>query len=288
MKRLLLATLLLAATACSGSGTTAPTPPGTLPGTPDVNSLTKLVLPAGDSHCPTGGVALTLNNGSVEYVCNGAVGPQGPTGPQGPAGSAGGSSGSDPAKRAGSRLSIVSPTLKAHTGSDGSSYPEYVYSSYGDFYDNQLQIACRIDFASDRTSRCLPISGGGLATELVGSAYQDSWYFTDSSCTNHPWSVYSGTQCGVVGRFAARSTEDTTVCPSRRLQTIYSYQPFSGTIYEIVTTVSGSDANGCPIYKKTCTPVAVPVTTCGGTSSAPGPFVIVTEVPPSTFVLFNP
>ena len=82
MKRVLLVTALVAVTACSSNGSSS-TPP---PGTPDVNSLTKLVLPVGDSHCPTGGVALSLNGGTVEYVCNGAVGPYGSTGPTGPIG----------------------------------------------------------------------------------------------------------------------------------------------------------------------------------------------------------
>jgi hypothetical protein len=49
MKRLLVGIVLLAGTACSGSGT-PPAPPAT----PDVNTLTKLVLAPGDSHCPTG------------------------------------------------------------------------------------------------------------------------------------------------------------------------------------------------------------------------------------------
>jgi hypothetical protein len=89
MQRLFLATFLLAATSCAGGGTSSTTPPVTPPGTPDVNSLTKLVLPVGELHCPTGGVQLTLNGGSVEYVCNGAVGPQGPAGPAGNPGSAG-------------------------------------------------------------------------------------------------------------------------------------------------------------------------------------------------------
>jgi hypothetical protein len=84
MKRLWVGIVLLAGTACSGSGT-----PRAPPATPDVNSLTRLVLPAGDSHCPTGGISVTVNGGAVEYVCNGSTGPQGAAGAQGSAGAQG-------------------------------------------------------------------------------------------------------------------------------------------------------------------------------------------------------
>jgi hypothetical protein len=182
----------------------------------------------------------------------------------------------------------MNPTLTIRTGSDGASYPAYEFASYGDFYDNQLRIPCRIVFASDGTRRCLPMYGGGSATEPVGIASQSSTYFTDPGCTTFAWSVYSGTTCGVVGRFAVNTAEDTTVCPSRSLVTVYSYQPFSGTIYQITSTYTGSDPNGCGIYTKTCTAVGAPTTYCGFTPGAPGPFVTVTAVPPSTFVRFTP
>ena len=88
MTKPLFALALLAVVGCSGNSSTSLQPP---PVTPDLNSLTRVVLPTGDSHCPTGGISLTVNGGGVEYVCNGAVGPVGPTGPTGPAG--GGSGG---------------------------------------------------------------------------------------------------------------------------------------------------------------------------------------------------
>lgn len=44
------------------------------------NSVTSAPLNVGDSHCPTGGVALTLA-GNTSYVCNGTQGEQGPEGP---------------------------------------------------------------------------------------------------------------------------------------------------------------------------------------------------------------
>jgi hypothetical protein len=69
MTRTLALAGLFVMAACSSS-----TPPP--PATPDVNTLTKLVLAPGDSHCPTGGISVTVNGGAVEYVCNGAVGPQ--------------------------------------------------------------------------------------------------------------------------------------------------------------------------------------------------------------------
>jgi hypothetical protein len=85
MKRVLLAAALLAATACSERRTSS-TPADD---TPEATSLTKVVLPVGDSHCPSGGISVALNGGVVEYVCNGSVGPTGPTGPSGLAGPTG-------------------------------------------------------------------------------------------------------------------------------------------------------------------------------------------------------
>ena len=90
MRRILIAPVLFVIAACSGSGTSLPTPPVNPPTTSDLSSLSKLSLPTGDSHCPTGGVQLTLNGGTVEYVCDGAVGPTGPSGPTGPGGGVGG------------------------------------------------------------------------------------------------------------------------------------------------------------------------------------------------------
>lgn len=75
----------LVLSACSGSSTPSkePTQP---PVDVTLDALSSAPVPVGDDHCPTGGHALTLTNGSLIYVCNGAAGPQGPAGSQGPAG----------------------------------------------------------------------------------------------------------------------------------------------------------------------------------------------------------
>jgi hypothetical protein len=157
MKRLLVGIVLLAGTACSGSGT-PPAPPAT----PDVNTLTKLVLAPGDSHCPTGGISVTVNGGAVEYVCNGAVGPQGP----------GGSSGGP-----------VGPTgPKGDTGPMGPTGPATAFSLRvvnGDGAPLGTYIGGDEVF----------LSGAGCAVRLgpdVEPAGGGSTYFTGSDCSTGP------------------------------------------------------------------------------------------------------
>ena len=153
MKRLLFATALLAGSACSGSGTPS-TPP---PVTSDVNTLAKLVLPAGDSHCPTGGISVTVNGGAVEYVCNGAVGPQGPGITQ----------------ASGSRITVKQAVM---VGSDGTRSPA-TYS----YYDNQLATSCTLQTAADGKTRCLPV-GVTYGGSYLDSACSVRMMFAQATC----------------------------------------------------------------------------------------------------------
>ena len=258
MKRLLLASAVLAVTACGGSGTSA----APSPATPDVSSLTKVVLPAGDIHCPTGGISVNVNGGGVEYVCNGAVGPQGPTGPTGPQGPAGGGTGGGTgggSTAAGSRLQIPAAQSVKHTGSDGSIY---YTSSGGDlpFYDTALGVYCYPGLASDKTNRCIPTEDPRAPGKVVSA-----WLigYADGACTI-PAVAVSSVSCNP--KYAV-DYEYEYVCPNRLTINVYSLgSRLSNFFYKSDTS--------CVDYSTTLLPN--------------GSAYLATLMAPSAFVAFTP
>ena len=215
MRRVLAIGGLLAVTACGGGGTSSPTTPSGSPGTPDVNSLTKVVLPVGNSNCPTGGISVTVNGGAVEYVCNGAVGPQGPQGPTGPTGAAGGGTGGGSgSSAAGSRLQIPAAQSTKHTGVDGSVY----YTTTGGdlpFYDTSLGVYCNPGLASDGSNRCIPQDDPRLPGS-VGMVWSAG--YADIACAVSAVIVYSAS---CTPKYATQSVAYNS-CPYQATASVYS------------------------------------------------------------------
>lgn len=182
MKRVLLAVALLTTAACGGGSTSTATPPATPPGSTDVSALTKIVLPVGDAHCPAGGVAISVNGGTVEYVCNGTPGVAGATGPTGPTGPAGPPGASD-VPTSGSRIIVRQQVM---VGADGTR----AAPTFG-FFDTSLNVACTLRLAADGVTRCLPSStqsNAGISYFLDSACTQKIAYHTSSTCL---WEYYS-------------------------------------------------------------------------------------------------
>jgi hypothetical protein len=247
MKRLLIGIVLLAGPACSGSGT-----PPAQPAAPDVNSLTKLALPVGDSHCPTGGVSVTVNGGGAEYVCNGAVGPQGPGITQ----------------ASGSRITIKQAVM---VGTDGTRSPA-IFS----YYDNQLATGCTLQTATDGKTRCQP-------TDAVSA---DSGYFVDAACSIRM--MYSASAACPPKYASARVNFPVDACSKG---TSAGTRIFSVGQQVFPTPVPGS-ANTIHYARITnCNSPGDPCTCLndGTFSSNPGTvWYSLTELPASTFVEFTP
>ena len=287
MTRTLALAGLFVVAACSSS-----TPPP--PATPDVNSLTRLVLPSGDSHCPTGGISVTVNGGAVEYVCNGLPGPTGPIGPangpagpvgpigptggtgpvgaigpqgtQGPAGPQGGQGVAGPQGPAGPSSGYVPmvggtrliSTATDWAGSDGSKYSPPAYY----FYDQSLGMDCYPGYAEDGSYRCLPASIEGLTSYLQA-------YFTDATCTVQVSIVANFSGSGCVPRYFYEYVPSTT-CTTRVQWTHYKF-------YTV-----GSEYTGTTLFHlsgSSCTATTRPTDYRY--------FYVLSAVPPSTFVEFT-
>jgi hypothetical protein len=163
------------------------------------------------------------------------VGPQGPPGPAG---------GEAVFYTAGTRLSVVRPKL---TGSDGTQ----VNVPMG-LHDNQLNLDCYLQRASDGVMRCLP---------YTSAAYYAGNLFADAACSIP---IASGTNCSTAPAYFYQFT---STCPSSLAYQFYQVgsQFGGGTLYY------GSGA--------TCSP------------STPGAstlyFYVGSPVPPTTFVGFQ-